>query len=148
MPHDQRITIVSETGFGKYQNKITIGEHHFLASEPIELGGDDSGPTPVEILNAALGACTAITLRMYADRKGWPLQHVSVKVTHKRGVVEECDEIDIGQSLQSQEVFTKDITFTGPLGPEQIERLLAIAKKCPVHKMLQHQACMRTRLSS
>ncbi|VAV99725.1 Bll2902 protein [hydrothermal vent metagenome] len=148
MAHFERTTHVHETGQGKYQNKIEIGKHEFFASEPVDLGGDDSGPTPVEIVNAALGACTSITLRMYADRKGWPLESVSVEVSHKRGIVEECESGDNEQTSRPQEIFTKTIRLTGPLSSEQKQRLLEIAEKCPVHKILKQPACMRSSLAS
>ncbi len=147
MEHKVRDITVTETGKGKFQNQIEIGKHHFLASEPTELGGDDSGPTPIELLNAALGACTSITLRMYADRKGWPLEGVWVNVTHQRGVIEECEDLDVAPS-KPRDVFTKIIKLKGPLDSAQQARLLEIAEKCPVHRILKQSACMRSRLDT
>lgn len=146
MGHSQRNISVSETGLGKYQNEIVIGQHRLLASEPESLGGDDSGPTPIELLEAALGACTTITLRMYADRKKWPLEQVSVDVKYKRGQLEECGNGETGSSNKPMDIFTKKIHLTGPLDAEQRERLLYIAEKCPVHKILGKKACLRSEL--
>ncbi len=147
MGHTQRNISISETGLGKYQNEIVIGQHRLIASEPESLGGDDSGPTPIELLEAALGACTTITLRMYADRKQWPLEQVSVEVAHKRGHLEECEDAQEGTSTRPMDIFTKKIHLTGDLDSAQRERLLQIAEKCPVHKILGQKVCLRSELS-
>jgi len=144
--HVQRTAKVSETGNGLYQNDIQIGDHHLTAGEPRELGGDDSGPTPMEMAAAALGACTTITLRMYANRKEWPLEHISATVTHKKGPREICatDDDDTDHKPGLVDVFTRTLTLSGPLSEEQRERLLQIADKCPVHKALSGSSCVRT----
>lgn len=146
MSHSQRIVEVCETGIGKYQNKISIGKHALLASEPTSLGGDDSGPTPIELLNAALGACISITLRMYADRKNWPLDQVIVTVTHKRGQLEECSKQDQQNENSVQDIFTKEIKLIGKLDEAQTQRLMQIADKCPVHRILKQNTCTRSHL--
>jgi len=137
---------VSETGKGLYQNQITIGKHQLMASEPEDLGGDDSGPTPMELAAAALGACTTITLRMYANRKDWPLERISAAVTHKRGPREVCAEEDDDTNHQPGliDIFTRTLTFEGALSDEQRQRLMQIADKCPVHKALSGNSCVRT----
>lgn len=146
--HAQETAIVTETGKGLYQNAITIGPHTLIASEPEDLGGDGSGPTPMELAAAALGACTSITLRMYADRKGWPLEHIRTEVTHKKGPRDVCAEEGAeGPGADRPglaDIFTRTIFMKGDLSPEQRERLLQIAGKCPVHKALSGNACIRT----
>ncbi len=144
--HIQRTASISETGNGLYQNDIQIGEHHLIAGEPTALGGDDSGPTPMELAAAALGACTTITLRMYANRKDWPLERISANVTHKKGPREVCadEDDDTDHKPGLVDIFTRTITFEGPLSDEQRERLMQIADKCPVHKALSGNSCVRT----
>jgi putative redox protein len=110
------------TGEGKFQQIVLTGPHRGLADEPKELGGDDTGPAPFDHVLAGLGACTSMTVKMYADRKAWPLESVNVDLTiHKE---------DDGYRL------TRKITLKGELSEEQRTRLLDIANKCPVHKML------------
>lgn len=144
--HEQKTVNVRETGKGLYQNEIVVGEHRLIAGEPKDLGGDNSGPTPMELATAALGACTSITLRMYANRKAWPLEKISVSVSHKKGPREVCadenDDTDHKPGLI--DIFTRTITLEGPLNAEQCDRLLQIADKCPVHKALSGNSCIRT----
>lgn len=133
----------AETGRAKYQNVVSIGDHRLIAGEPESQGGDDSGPTPMELLCAALASCTTITMRMYADRKDWPLSHVEVWVTHKRGELESCPASEsVGKGLQ--DIFTKHISIKGDLSIDQIKRLVDIGSHCPVHRALARSACMRT----
>jgi putative redox protein len=107
---------------GKFQQDVELGPHHFVADEPAESGGDDAGPAPHDFLLAALGACTSMTVKMYADRKGWPLTSVEVTLSQaKEGAVH---------------VIRRDIQLVGDLDAEQRARLLEIANKCPVHKTL------------
>ena len=146
--HIPETALVDETGTGLYQNTITIGHHTLISSEPEALGGDDSGPTPMELAAAALGACTSITLRMYANRKGWPLAHIRTEVTHKKGPREVCEEEDAQGPAEDRpglaDIFTRTIIMEGDLDAEQRTRLLQIAGKCPVHKALSGNACIRT----
>jgi putative redox protein len=127
--------IVEETGAGGYQLEAQAGEATFLVDEPVEAGGLGSGPTPYDLLNAALGACTAITLRMYAQRKGWPAGKIRVAVGHTR---------DPGKSPPDQ--FSRDISIAGPLDEAQRQRLLEIAEQCPVHRTLSGGARIATAL--
>lgn len=115
--------VVSEAGAAAYQQEITARTHHLTADEPVPMGGGDKGPSPYELLLAGLGACTSITLRMYASRKNWPLQKISVALSHEK--------------LDGVDHFTRDITLTGDIDAEQRARLLEIANKCPVHKTLE-----------
>ena len=110
------------TASGKFRQTVRIGGHTLVADEPSAAGGDDGGPAPHEWILAGLGACTSMTLKMYADRKGWPLESVEVTV--------EGDHVD------GAFVLTRHVEVSGPLDDEQRARLLEIANKCPVHKSL------------
>jgi putative redox protein len=120
--------LVRETGEGLFQVEIQAGGEHFLADEPVEFGGMGSGPDPYDLLAAALGACTTMTLRMYARRKTWPLKELSVRVSHARG------------SLSARDAFTREITVIGELDEAQRTRLAEIADRCPVHQTLERGA--------
>lgn len=136
---------VAETGTGRYTNDIRVGDHQWRADEPESLGGDDRGPSPYELLASSLGACTSITLRMYADRKGWALDKVSVDVRHEKIHAEDCAACETKEGRIDR--LRVDITLEGPLDDEQRARLLEIAHKCPVHRTLQSEIDMPTRLS-
>jgi putative redox protein len=117
-------TIVAETGLGKYQVEARVGDAAFLIDEPVTAGGLGSGPNPYNLLSAALGGCTVMTIRLYADRKGWPLRRVRVAVKHSRA------------DLQARDVFEMDIALDGDLEEAQRARLMEIAERCPVHLTL------------
>ena len=105
-----------------------------LADEPFNAGGSDAGPTPYELLLAALGACTSMTVRMYADRKQWPLQDVHVELSYAGVHAKDCADCDSGSQMVTE--IEMDITFDGDLSEDQRTRLLEIASKCPVHRTL------------
>jgi len=128
---------VEETGAGRYQNAVLAGRHAYLAGEPESLGGDDAGPTPFGWVSGGLGACTSITLRIYAERKNWPLERVRVEVAHSQ---------EEGPDGRKRHVFDRAITLTGELSEDQRARLLEIAEKCPVHVALDEGSQVRTRL--
>lgn len=123
---------VAETGEGKFQVRVDSASGHFLADEPESVGGLGSGPTPYELMSAALGACTVMTCRLYADRKGWALANTVVNVTHARA------------KSGGSECFTRRVNFEGDLDEAQRARLLEIADKCPVHRTLSHATSIRT----
>jgi putative redox protein len=123
---------VEETHAGLYQVVIHAGGATFLGDEPQAAGGLGSGPNPYELLAAALGACTAMTVRSYAERKGWPLAHVSVRVAHVRA------------TLEARDRFEREISFEGDLDAAQLARLEEIAKRCPVHRTLERGADVQT----
>ena len=123
--------VVAESGAGPLANEVMVGNHRLVADEPEALGGGDTGPGPYGLLCAALGACTSMTIRMYAGRKDWPLERVEVTVDHER-----VDGVD---------VFTKAIALTGPLDQDQTERLREIAGRCPVHRTLEASSRVVTR---
>ena len=122
--------IVSENGLGRYQQSISIGCHTLIADEPVSAGGADAGPAPVDFLLAALGACTSITLRMYAERKGLALARISVALTHEK--------ID-RKGLGLVDHIERNISLDGELSLEQRQRLLEIANKCPMYRTLNSE---------
>jgi putative redox protein len=130
---EETTAIVAENGRGRYQQDISIGTHRFVADEPVPVGGDDAGPNPYDLLKAALGACTSMTLRMYAERKGLPLSRIAVAVGHSK--------------LEGQDVFTRVITLNGAIDQAMRQRMLEIANRCPVHKTLSGNARIDSRLA-
>lgn len=127
--------LVSETRLGKLQMVVRSSGYAFLADEPRSVGGLGSGPDPYGMLAGALGCCTAMTIRLYADRQGWPLDRVQVAVEHHRA------------SLEARDLFERSIYLEGPLDEAQRARLLEIAEKCPVHKTLDRGADIKTNLT-
>lgn len=128
---------VSENGLGRYQQQIIAGPHQWLASEPESLGGDDAGPAPFDLLMAALGSCTSITLRMYAERKGLPLTGIRVELSHEKHDVDG----------QMRDHIQRHIHLTGTLTDEQRQRLLEIANKCPLYRTLSQPVLITSTLS-
>jgi putative redox protein len=136
---------IDEKGPGKFSLDIAIGPHHLPADEPREVGGDDTGPRPHEFVLAGLGACTAMTLRMYADRKGIPLKHVSVRLTHRKIDAKACADCTTKEG--QVEEMTREIVLIGDLDDAMRQRLLEIADKCPVHRTLTGEIKIRTSLA-
>lgn len=143
-PVEDGVVRVEETRAGKLQQRVRMRDHVLTADEPEDLGGMDSGPTPYDLLLAALGACTSMTLRMYADRKKWPLERVKVDLTHKRIHAEDCAECEASTGMI--EVLTRDIALSGDLDEAQREKLLEIADKCPVHRTITHEMHIPTKI--
>ena len=144
-PVDNKV-LVRETGTGKLAESISVRQHRFAADEPVSQGGTDTGPSPYDLLLAALGACTTMTVRMYADRKGWPLQHVSVRLSHDKIHAEDCADCETKQGMLDR--IERDIILEGPLDETQRQRLLEIANLCPVHRTLQSEIVIRTTLAA
>jgi putative redox protein len=133
LPESDRQVVV-RTGDEGYTTEVRAGRHSFLADEPTSLGGKDLGPTPYDFLVTALGTCTSITLRMYADRKKWPLEQALVHVQH--GKVHEIDSESNENPKAKIDKISREIELVGPLDEEQRARLMEIADRCPVHKTL------------
>jgi putative redox protein len=134
------VTDASPTGLTQV---VRVGRHVLVADEPLGIG-DDLGPTPYDLLLAALGACTAMTLRLYAKRKGWPLTEITVGLTHDR--VHADDSRDSTATLRRVARIDSVVSLTGPLSDEQRVRLLEIAERCPVHRTLTTELRIVTRL--
>ncbi len=132
-----RKVVVSETRNGKFQQTVSVGPHQLVADEPIAAGGDDSGPGPYDYLLAGLGACTSMTMRMYADRKSLPLDRVTVTLEHRKIHAEDCAECETRTGMLDQ--IERAITIEGALDAEQRTKLMEIADKCPVHRTLKSE---------
>lgn len=137
--------VVTETGVGTFQQNVSVGVHRLLADEPVAVGGLDTGPSPYELLLAALGACTAMTLRLYAERKGLPLERVSVLLRHSKIHATDCASCETTQGQIDR--IERRITLDGDLDDATLDRLLEIADKCPVHRTLTSEVDIETALS-
>ena len=126
--------VVTQTGEG-FTTEIMTQHHHLIADEPESIGGHNLGPTPYDLVAAGLGACTGMTLRMYADRKEWPLKEVRVHLRHEKVYAEDCEHCD--DPKQKIDQIERTIELEGELDKKQRERLIEIANKCPVHKSLE-----------
>ncbi len=129
-----RKVVVSETRNGKFQQTVSVGPHRLVADEPLAAGGDDSGPGPYDYVLAGLGACTSMTMRMYADRKSLPLERVTVTLNHSKIHAADCAECETKVGMLDQ--IERVITIEGTLDAEQRAKLMEIADKCPVHRTL------------
>ncbi len=138
--------VVIKTGHGKFGTEVHTKTHRFIADEPKSYGGDDSGPTPYDLLNAALGTCTAMTMKMYADKKGWPLEGVTVQVTHERNHRDECDHVEAMKEGRQMQALNRRIELHGDaLDEGQRRKIVEIADKCPVHRTLEGDLHVHTR---
>ncbi|GAB5468188.1 MAG: bifunctional alpha/beta hydrolase/OsmC family protein [Rhodospirillales bacterium] len=133
---------VTESGGGRFLQEVTLGRHHLLADEPRDIGGLDAGPGPYDLLLAGLGACTAMTIRMYADRKEIALESVSVLLTHDRIHAQDCAECETREGRIDR--IRRRISFSGALDEATRQKLLEIADKCPVHRTLTHEVVIET----
>ena len=131
----------SAAGFAQ---EITVGSHRLSSDEPVEAGGTDSGPSPYDLLLSALGSCTSMTLGMYARRKAWPLESVTVRLRNSRIHAVDCAECETKEGMLDR--IELDIELRGTLSAEQRSKLLEIANKCPVHRTLVSEINIRTRL--
>lgn len=137
--------VAEETGAGRFQQIIHAGRHTLFADEPRALGGDDSGPGPYDLLAAGLAACKSMTLRLYAARKHWPVQHISVRVRHDRVHGDDCANCDSDEP--SVERFHAELHVVGDLSADQRAKLLEIADRCPVHRTLSNAALVESALA-
>jgi putative redox protein len=130
--------VVAENGQGRYQQAVTVGQHQLIADEPVSMGGADAGPAPFELIMAGLGACTSMTLRMYAERKGLTLTHVSVALSHAK--------VEVDGLVRDR--VERTISLEGDLTADQRQRLLEIANKCPVHRALSPSLLIESALAT
>ncbi|UYV12780.1 MAG: OsmC family protein [Phycisphaera sp.] len=141
---EPRVVRVS-IGKDHYHTDITAGGHTLVADEPKSVGGTDDGPDPYALLLSALGACKAITVRMYADRKGWPLDRLEIDLSHQRQHAKDCEDCEQEDGIIS--VIECTLSAHGDLTDEQRSRLTEIADKCPVHKTITGANHIRTKLT-
>jgi len=127
-----------------FVQEIVAGRHQLRSDEPVSAGGTDTGATPYDLLLAALGSCTSMTVGMYARRKQWPLVRVTVRLSHARAHARDCAVCDTEEAMLT--VIERDVELDGPLSDAQRERLLAIANRCPVHLTLTSRIDIRTTL--
>jgi len=128
--------VIDETKNGPFQLKVRAGSSTFIVDQPIGIGGLGSGPNPYDLLSAALGTCSVMTMRLYASRKKWPLERIRVKVMHLRS------------GLDATDTFSQEIQFQGSLSDEQQQKLLEIVSQCPVHKTIERGSDVVTKVVS
>jgi uncharacterized OsmC-like protein/alpha/beta superfamily hydrolase len=136
--------LVRETREGKFTNQVFVGRHALRADEPVASGGMDTGLSPYDLLIAALGACTSMTLRTYADFKGIPLERVSVELEHNKIYATDCEECETKEGKIDR--IDRSIALEGNLDAQQRQKLLEIADKCPVHRTLHSEVLIKTQL--
>jgi len=138
------IVEVRETLTGPLAQRVSAGRHVLMAGEPVEVGGDDAGPGPYDYLLAALGACTSMTMRLYANRKGIAAERFAVRLSHRKVHAEDCADCETKQGNIGE--ITRDITIEGDIPDDARTRLMEIADRCPVHETLRHEIKIRSRL--
>lgn len=135
---------VEESLTGRYSQTMQTGRHSLVADEPENVGGNDAGPGPYEYLLMGLGACTSMTLRMYAERKQMPLKRVRVQLSHRKVHARDCSDCETREGKVDE--IMREITLEGELTDEQRQRLLEIADRCPVHRTLTSEIKVRSKL--
>ena len=138
--------LVGETRNGKFEQSVVAGKHRYLADEPVSVGGNGSGPSPYEYLLAGLGACTSMTIRLYADLKKIPLERVSVLLKHDKIHAVDCEECETKEGKIDR--IDREIRLEGELSAEQRAKLFEIADKCPVHRTLHSEISIKTRAAA
>ncbi|MCB9749750.1 MAG: OsmC family protein [Myxococcales bacterium] len=140
--------VVRETGVGQFQHEVRVGRHRLTADEPTDVGGDDAGPGPYDFLLTALGACTSMTMRMYARRKGWPVERLRVTLRHAKVHARDCEDCDAAAKQRAAgakiDLIERELEITGALDDDQRARMLEIADKCPVHRTLRGEIVIKT----
>ena len=139
--HQVVASLDTEDGF---TTQMKVGNHYLVADEPTSYGGNDFGPSPYELVSAGLSACTAMTIQMYVKRKGWDLQNVEVHTSYSKTHAEDCENCENKES--KIDTFNREIKLKGNLDDKQIQRILKIADKCPVHKTLHNDIQVITKL--
>jgi uncharacterized OsmC-like protein/alpha/beta superfamily hydrolase len=138
--------VIAQIGKAGLTTDILAESHRLVADEPVAIGGNGSGPTPYGYLLAGLGACTAMTLRMYADRKEWPLDSVTVKLNHQKIHATDCEDCQIKEGKLDQ--IEREIELSGALDDQQEQRLMQIADRCPVHRTLNSEIIINSKLKT
>jgi putative redox protein len=138
-------TVVVRGGAAGFAQAITVGRHQLRCDEPTSVGGTDSGPTPYDLILAALGSCTSMTLALYARRKGWRLEAVAVRLRHAKIHAADCEACETKEGRV--DYIERTVELTGELGDDQRKRLLEIANSCPVHRTLTSDMHIETRLA-
>ncbi|QLG43995.1 bifunctional alpha/beta hydrolase/OsmC family protein [Costertonia aggregata] len=136
--------VASLDGEDGFTTPMKVGRHFLTADEPVDVGGNDYGPSPYELVSAGLSACTAMTIQMYAKRKGWPVENVQVHTSYDKSHAEDC--MDCESDNAKIDTFNREIKLTGNIDEKQIERILQIADKCPVHRTLHSKTQVITKL--
>ena len=136
--------VVANLGKSGFTTRIKAGNHHFVADEPVIVGGNDFGPDPYQLVAAGLAACTSMTIQMYARRKKWNLETVETHINHSKSYIEDCEDCESTSS--KIDTFEREILLTGALDEKQKQRILQIADKCPVHKTLHQKVEINTTL--
>jgi putative redox protein len=129
---------------GQLRQEVELGRHRLVVDEPVAFGGGDEGPTPYDLLVAALGSCTSMTLQIYAKQKGWPLEGVEVRLRHDKIHARDCAECETKEGRLDR--IQREIVLRGPLDEAQRARLLEIANRCPVHRTLASELHVKTSL--
>ena len=142
--HAARLDVVVQGSAAGFAQEVTVGRHRLDSDEPVDHGGTDTGPTPYDLLLAALGSCTSMTIALYARRKQWPLESVRVRLRHSRIHAADCEDCETKTGMLDR--IERDIELRGTIDAEQQTRLLAIADRCPVHRTLQSEIRIHTRL--
>jgi uncharacterized OsmC-like protein len=145
LSQEPRSVVVTGPAKG-FRTEVTVGSHHLTVDEPFPVNGTDSGPSPYEFLLAGLGACTAMTLRVYADRRKWPLERADVRLRHRKVHAQDC--VDCETKPVRMDVVDLALTLHGALTEEQRTKLLEIANRCPVHQTLGSKIEVNSTLES
>lgn len=140
------VCVVVQGSASGFAQEIVAGAHRLRSDEPQAAGGTDTGPTPYDLLLAALGSCTSMTVAMYARRKQWPLQSVTVRLQHSKIHADDCADCETKEGMIDR--IEREVTLTGALDAGQRAKLLEIAHKCPVHRTLTGEINIRTQLVS
>ncbi len=127
-----------------FAQEVIAGSHRIASDEPLAAGGTDTGPSPYDLLLAALGSCTSMTVAMYARRKAWPLREVTVRLRHSRIYADDCADCETKEGMLDR--IERDIELTGTLTEDQRGKLLEISNRCPVHRTLTSEIDIKTRL--
>ena len=139
----QTVHVVVRGSAANFQQEVTAGKHHLVADEPVTAGGGDSGPDPYDYLLTALGACTSMTIGLYARRNRMPLENITVSLSHSRIYATDCEECETKEGMLDR--IEVEVELTGSLTPAQHARLMQVAAKCPVHRTLTSEINIRLR---